>query len=136
MISRIGNKGAPSLRPDGFTFIEVLLAVVILTIGAIGIIRVYVISLQALAVSQDYINEVYLAKEKMAQIQQNEIEQGGLPPEESRGEFQGRYEGFGWQSHIAPSDEKDLNTVNITVFHGDFPPARELSLVAYGQNKK
>ena len=74
IISRIGNKNA-------LTLIEVMVAVIILTVGIIGIIQAYIKSLDVLQISKDYLVEAPLAESKMAEIRRAEAENGGLTQE-------------------------------------------------------
>jgi len=130
MMFRIGSKLA-----RGFTFIEIMLTVVILSIGIIGVIRAYIFSLDALGVSQGYIDAASLAEGKMIETKQVEIENGGLPQGRSEGAFQGRYDRFNWELEVGASDIKGLNTVKVAVFNQKAIPLRKFTLVSYVENK-
>ena len=130
MMSRIGNNN------NGFTLIEVMLSVVIFTMGVIAVIRAYATSLNALQASQNYIYGVCLAKEKLAEIQQSEMENAGVSQGNDQGEFPGQWNRFQWKSQISATNEKGLNAVKITVFNAQTQPVREFSLASYVENKK
>ena len=127
-ISRIGNKKA-------LTLIEVMVAVIILTVGIIGIIQAYIKSLDVLQISKDYLVEAPLAESKMAEIRRAEAENGGLTQEKQSGKFQSPYDNFNWEMEINPSDIKDLNTVKIKCFDKNTFPLREFILISYAKNK-
>lgn len=124
MTSRTGNS-------RGFTLIEVMVTVVILTLGIMGILRAYAVSLHALGISADYIDAICLSKEKMAEIEMDKMEYAGLREGIYRGKFNGRYKGFGWETEILPSGEKGLNLVNVSVFDNRPNPLKIFRLVTY-----
>jgi len=136
LISVLAGMRVSGFTKKGFTFIEVMLTVVILSIGIIGVIRAYIFSLDALGVSQVYIDAVSLAQDKMIEVKQVEIENGGLAQGKSEGAFQGRYDGFNWELEVGASDIKGLNTVKVTVFKQKANPSRKFTLVSYVENKK
>jgi len=128
IISRIGNKNA-------LTLIEVMIAVIILTVGIIGIIQAYIKSLDVLQISKDYLAEVPLAENKMAEIQREEVANRGLAQTKISGKFQSPYDNFNWEMEINPSDITGLNTVKIKCFNGTSFPIREFILISYAKNK-
>jgi len=136
---KIGSKQVGGLNPHtkkGFTFIEIMLTVVILSIGIIGVIRAYIFSLDALGVSQAYIDAAFLAQGKMIEAKQAEVENGGLGQGRSEGEFQGGYDRFNWELEVGVSDIKGLNTLKVTVFKQKANPLRKFTLVSYVENKE
>ena len=120
MTLRIGNS-------QGFTLIEVMLTVVILTFGIAGILRVYAVSINALKVSADYIDAICLSKEKMVEIEMDKRGDTGLRAWESNG----RYKGLAWQTEILPYGEKGLNLVSVSVFKNRLDPSKIFRLVTY-----
>jgi len=136
-ISRISDKG--------FTLIEVLLTITILAVGIIGVLRAYATSVNALEVAQCSLDAVYLLKEKMADIDQYIIENSGIPTGVTKGEFEGKYDKFKWESEISRLDLdiedlkeelKDyLNELKITVVNEHVKPVRRLTLVTYVENE-
>ncbi len=129
MISRIGSK-------DAITLIEVMIAVIILTVGIVGIIQAFMKSLDALQVSRDYLVEAPLAQSKMADMRLEEIGNNGLSQTSTNGEFQSPYEHFNWQLEINPSDMKGLNTVKIKCFNNNALRSREFVLISYAKDKQ
>ena len=117
----------------GFTLIEIMLAITILTIGIIGVLRAYIISVNTLEAGQNSIDAVCLLKEKMAEIEQVVMEEGGISPGTSSGKFEDEFEGFRWELEVKPGPIKSLNEVALVVSHVNQP--RKFSLVTYAENK-
>ena len=115
--------------------IEVMITVIILTVGIISVIRGYIVSLNAFSVSQDYLSEVSLAESKLLEIKQAELENGGLAQGFSQGKFSGEFDSFNWELEVLASEDKDLNIVKATVFREKATPIRKFSLVSYVKNK-
>ena len=127
------RKKVSGISNKGFTLVEVLLAVTILAVGIIGVLRAYATSVNALEVSQENIDAVCLLKEKMAEIEQAGLEQGGIPQGVSSGEFEGSFEGFEWESEVKPSRVDGLNEITLVVSRKEKP--RRFSLVTYVESK-
>ena len=119
----------------GFTLVEVLLAVSILSIGIVGVLRGYATSINALGIAQESANAVCLLKEKMLEIEQIALEQKGIETGRSSGEFKDDgQEGYSWTLESKPAAIADLNEVIITVSHKESP--RKFSLVTYVESGK
>ena len=69
------------ISDKGITLVEVLLAVVVLSVGLTGVLRAYAASIGALEASRETVITIELLKEKMADVEQKMIEQGGFPLE-------------------------------------------------------
>jgi type II secretion system protein I len=128
-MSRIGSN-------RGFTLVEVLLTIAILAIGLIGIIMAYSSLLNAAGVSYEYIDAVCLAKEKMAEIELDELQNKDLTKGTVKGEALGIYEDFNWEKTIEPSDDKKLNIVSVAVFKKDDIRSRRFILETYAYSKE
>ena len=128
MILRIGNN-----QHSGFTLVEIMLTITILTVGIIGILRAYATSINALEVSRDTIDAVCLLKEKMAEIEQTAIDEGGISPGSSSGRFEDEFENFLWKLEVKTGSIEDLNEVTLVVSRVGQP--RKFSLVTYAENK-
>lgn len=128
MTLQIGNKKA-------LTLIEVMIAVIILTVGIIGVIQAYIKSLGVLQVSKDYLIEVPLAESKMTEIERYESENNGLTLSKQSGTFQRPFNQFNWEMEINPSDLTGLNTIKVRCFNQNTFPVRDYVLVDYAKNK-
>ncbi len=122
---RIGN--------SGIMLVEVLLAVVILSIGIVGVLRAYATSIGALEISRDTVNTIELLKEKMADVEQDMIEQGGISAGSASGQFEGEFKDYQWAWEATTSAQEGLCELAMSVLRAD--GARQFSLVTYAQNK-
>lgn len=81
-----------------FTLIEVLAAVMILSVGIIGVVRAYITLASGIETSAFTVQASYLLKTKMADIEKEAIENPGLPAGGGRsGSFGKEYPGFRWE---------------------------------------
>ncbi|MFH0986381.1 MAG: type II secretion system protein [Candidatus Omnitrophota bacterium] len=80
MTLRTGNK-------EGFTLLEVIVAVSILAIGLVGVLRAYATSASAMEKVQYEMDGVFLLKTAMGKIEEKAVTQGILLPGVSSGEF-------------------------------------------------
>ncbi len=129
------NYNAKFKSLSAFTLIEVILAVSILAFGLIGVVKAYIVSVDALEVSQYIIDTTYLLNEKLAEIEQEIIEEPQYFLDNSEGKFEGGYRNFKWVVTVSDSVNEDLKEVKITVFSEQIQPGREESLVCYVENK-
>ncbi len=154
MMSRTGNK-------QGFTLIEVLLAVAILSIGMIGVIRAYVVLMNGIEASRFTVEACYLLKNRMADVQtaaiEGTVDRGLWTVDRDRGmggNFEKGYASFKWEEDITririerdkpkeypekePEEEAQefLDKVHISVSGGeDFGPVRKMSLYTYLESR-
>ena len=126
MTSKTGNKG--------FLLIEVVVALAIISIGMAGILRAFIVSLNAMDASQRYIVGISLAKEKTAEYLQSAMEHKGLAPGSFTGVFQKPYDQYKWEANIAPSDIKDSNVMTISVSNNEPNSSNQVNLVNYVPN--
>lgn len=92
---RIYTRGSP-----GFTLIEILVAMVILTLCLVVIMELFSESLKGGRVSQEYIQAVFHAREKMEEIL--------IAPELSVGSMEGRFpDSTLWKVEITPFEEDE-----------------------------
>ena len=109
MISKTGNKG--------FTFLYVMLAVLVVSIGLTVVIKAYGTCVEVLRVSDDTLASVFLAKEKAAEAELDRtisIERKDLPP--SSGIFGPPFGNYGWEICREPSDTPGLDLHTIMTF--------------------
>ena len=103
-------------RSKGFTLIEIMISVAILSFGMILILQGFTHSLNILRISQNNLQATLLAEEKMAQIQidAKKSQYGFLA--DSNGESKIDNIEFRWQTSITPDEEyEDLNELLTTV---------------------
>lgn len=117
----------------GVTLVEVLLAVVILSVGIAGVLQAYASAVKTLEISQENIDTVNLLRAKMAEIEQSSIEEHGVSAGSADGEFEGAFEGYRWESQIQPTVFKPLHEIHLAVSRQD--GTRSFSFVTYEDNK-
>lgn len=118
---------------SGITLIEVLLAVVVLSVGLVGVLRAYAVSVGALEISRDMINIIELLKEKMGDMEQTMIEQGGVSAGSASGRFDGRFADYNWAWGTTATAQEGLYELTMSVVRVD--GARQVSLITYAPNK-
>jgi len=87
----------------GFTLIEVLVSVVVLTVALVVVMELFSGGLKSGRISQEYVRAVYLAREKMEEI----LTAQQLAPGSEKGEFRG---GYTWEVEISAIDEEPNGT--------------------------
>ena len=121
---------------NGVTLVEVLLAVVILSIGITGVLRAYATSIGALEISRNTVNIIELAKEKMGDLEQGMIEQGGISAGSSSGHFEGEFADYNWAWTATTSALDGLCELALTVSSpSESDSSRQILLATYAQNK-
>ncbi len=110
---------------QGFTLIEVVLAVAILAFGIVGVIHAYGISVRALSAEQKVMDTIFLLGKKMADVELESLMKDGVVSGVSRGKF-GGFDGVGWNVKVSPLmvyskddgnlEESGLSKVVVTVY--------------------
>ncbi len=90
------------MKKSGFTLIEVIIAIAILSISFVMIMQLFSGGLRASRLSCDYTRAVIHAKDKMEEIS-NTLVQGS-------GEFE---DGFKWESEVQPYEELEESPINV-----------------------
>lgn len=96
-------------RERSFTLIELLISVAILGFGLVTVIQSYIISANALNISQNYINAMRIAKDKLSELELAAYEKEGLNPGFSpeQGEERMGQRNFNWLTEIRGISEPD-----------------------------
>ena len=90
------------LRDAGFTLIEVIVAITILSVCLVMIMQLFSAGLRASRASCDYTKAVIYAKDIMEEMSGS--------PEQGSGEFE---DGFSWETEVAPYENPEGITGNI-----------------------
>ncbi|MDD5428360.1 MAG: prepilin-type N-terminal cleavage/methylation domain-containing protein [Candidatus Omnitrophica bacterium] len=101
MILRIGPNKTGLRTKKGFTLIEILTAVAILSAGIIGVIRSYMVLMNAAEVSYFTVQASYLLKTEMARIEKEAIDNCGISAGTKSGNFEAPYSNFSWHAELA-----------------------------------
>jgi len=107
----------------GFTFLEIMVAVAILSIALIAALRTQSQSLLIASESIKNTNILFLAREKMA-----EIELEGYPEVgQSEGTFE-KHPEFRWKVEVKETPVEDLRDVTLTIFWKEADMERKYSI--------
>lgn len=125
------------LRIKGFTLLEVMLAVTILTVGLIMVVRSYITSLHAVKSSQDFLIAGLLLEQKLWQKQEEQTRSGGVNTEEEQGEFDPPLDRFSYKIGF----EEEENTPflfkgTFEVFWQERQKGHGISCLTYLRSKK
>ncbi|MCK5849376.1 MAG: prepilin-type N-terminal cleavage/methylation domain-containing protein [Kiritimatiellae bacterium] len=97
-------------RLAGFTLIEVLVAIVILSVCVVGILHAFDSSLSALGVSRNCLWSGMLINEKISEFEGYAREHDEAGMVSGRGAFTGSYSDFRWKSDVSDvSVETDID---------------------------
>lgn len=95
-------------RSRGFTLIETLVAVMILSVSLVVVMQLFSGGLKANKISNDYLYGIFHAREKMEEL----LASSDLLPGSFSGDFK---DGYKWQAVIAFTDEADEISEKMTV---------------------
>jgi len=160
MISVIGNKlrflafgSRFSAMPDtgrrtanaelSFTFVELMVAVVILSVGLIFIIEGFIVAAGAMNTSSVRIQLVPFLESKMYELELSAQENNGIERGASEGEFLLDSRSVSWGLEIFGVEKEedldlsdDLNEVRLNVNWQEKNFARKIQVLTYLKNKK
>lgn len=118
---------------EGMTLVEILLAVVILSVGIAGVLQAYAVAVTTLETGQDYIDAIQLLKAKMAEIEQKAIEEKGLSVGLAQGEFEEGPGDYQWEWEVQPTPLESLHELKLVISSPS--KSRQFSLITYAENK-
>ncbi|OGL39484.1 MAG: hypothetical protein A3C43_07450 [Candidatus Schekmanbacteria bacterium RIFCSPHIGHO2_02_FULL_38_11] len=107
----------------GFTFLEIMVAVAILSIALIAALRAQSQSLSIASESIRTTNVVFLAREKMA-----EIELDGYPQQEKTDGVFEKHPEYRWEIEVKETPVEDLKDVTLTILWKEGDRERRYSL--------
>ncbi|MFH1900794.1 MAG: prepilin-type N-terminal cleavage/methylation domain-containing protein [Candidatus Omnitrophota bacterium] len=110
----------------GFTLVEVMLAVVVLSLGTGFLYKTFFTLLDAHGFCRNHLEANLFALDKLWEAQQKLWEEKVLPLGSTTGEHKGRAKVFNWKLSIAPLSElEDIYKVNLNLSWQE--PQREVS---------
>ncbi|MCX5708990.1 MAG: prepilin-type N-terminal cleavage/methylation domain-containing protein [Candidatus Omnitrophica bacterium] len=114
-MSKTGNKKRKA-DSRGFTLIEVMVAVAVLSFGLVMVYQAFFIVLDSFNYSADYLEIVSWMDEKIWQVQDSIMRTGALEGNSNQGEFVARNKNFDWaiSSNVLGS-AGNLYAVNLEV---------------------
>ena len=118
---------------NGFTLIEVLLTLFILSVGLVFILRSYVTTLDAITRVEDISVLSNLLENKMEEVKNETIENNGIDVGNAFGEFRvSAAEKYDWHLKVMPSDvAPSLNKVQLTASWNEQAKVRKMMMTTY-----
>ncbi len=89
-----------SAKKSGFTLIETLVAIVILSVGIVGVLHAFDASIVAFGIARDRLHSTSLIKDKITDLEIQVWEQGNIQEISSDGWFSSPYTEFRWEVSI------------------------------------
>ena len=119
------------LGKKGFLLLEVLVSVIIITVGLVYIIRSFSMSTRAIATSRDYIKAASLMEDKLWELEQaRQVERG-----EDKGYFDDERK-FTWEIKAEEEEESPVNKMELDVSWKRRERSQSISLVTYIWNEE
>lgn len=127
----------------GFTFIELMVTVIVLTVGLVLIIQGFITAAGALNNMQDNIQAVRFLDLKMQELEASAGKDNGIKRGNSEGKFSSGAKDFNWSLEVIGVEKEkdldlseDLNEVRLKVSWQEKGLPKDLSAAAYLRNKK
>ncbi|MGQ9523389.1 MAG: type IV pilus modification PilV family protein [Armatimonadota bacterium] len=98
-------------RPAGFTLLEMLVAMVLLTVGITGTMGALSGILQGARLADDYTTASLLAQSRLTELEQVD----GLVEGTAEGDFGEDYPGWRWEQEVIQAESEGLLQVTVTV---------------------
>lgn len=99
------------MNKQGFTLLEVIVAMVVVVVGLILISQAFSIGLRAVRVSDKATIARFLAEQKIAELET----QAFSTLQSTNGDFGTNYPGFTWQEEVTSTDLDNLKQVTLTI---------------------
>ena len=120
------------LNDNGFSLLEVIVALAIMAIGYITVLNLFSVSIKSVGMSDQYMRAVRLASSKLSEIEMMDYETAALS-----GTFEENEETFQWSLDIEPYESPlndpeiniNLSKVILRVFWDDNQKQRNVELV-------
>ena len=118
--------------PGGFTLLEVLISLAIISIVLITCLRAQNQSIQVYNLSRDMTVATILARQKIG-----EIEAAGFPElGEDEGDFEEQFPGFTWKKAVSMTPFEEARRVDLSIIWKDGIRERRVDVVSYITNTK
>lgn len=127
----------------GFSFVELMTALVILCAGLVIIIQGFILAASVLNRAQNTVIACNFMEEKLQALEIAAKKDNGIKRDEDEGSFSSLERAFDWNLDISSLKEEedmdleeDLNTVKLEVAWQEQNQPRGLSVATYVKNKK
>lgn len=127
----------------GFTFVELMVALVILCTGLVFIIHGFITAAGVLNTTQNDVAAFQFLDAKMQELELAAKKDTGIKREDSEGDFSSVERGFNWNLEVTAVEKEqeldlseDLNEVRLAVAWQERNQPKDLSAVTYLRNQK
>lgn len=124
------NEGSPALSSDGFTLIEVMVALFIFSVAVLILLAARVQTVRMNEYTRETLTLVNLANNKLSEI----VARGFVPPGVMTGKFAKPFRDYRWVEKVSASPLPIVRQVTLTVTHGESHNSRSFSLTTYVSN--
>jgi prepilin-type N-terminal cleavage/methylation domain-containing protein len=132
-----------SLAQQGFSFVELMITMVVVTVGLVFIIQGFIVASNVLDTAQNYLRVIPFLDAKIQDIEASARINNGVDRHSDEGEFVFLAKNFNWNLEVVstkqegdPDLSEDLNEVSLKVSWQERNSAKDLSVVTYLRNKK
>ena len=120
----------------GFTFIELMFAVVLLSFGLIAIMRSFMITIDSMNRTEHILAASKFLEDKMEELKQTTKENNGIAPGRTAGQFESeKKKDFSWELSVLPSGISDeLNEAKLIISWKERNKPQRLVTATYLKN--
>ena len=111
----------PRSQAKGFTLLEVIVALAIIATAFTALLGLHTQNLKTIARDRGYTEALFLAREKLAEIELQGVPDPGFSSGDFEGKFPGEYPGYRWEMNVVvPGFFQNVREVSVSVA----PPGR------------
>jgi len=128
---------------SGFSFVELMITMVILCVGLVLVIQGFITAAAALNRTQNMISACSFLDTKMQELEATAKKNNGIKKDTSEGTFSAKERDFNWNLDISAMEKdeemdlsEDLNVAKLEVSWDEQNQPKDLAVMAYVKNKK
>lgn len=120
---------------DGFTLLEVLVAVAVLALALVSLLGLQVRNLALLARDQRVTDATLLARDLMTQAEIEPLPDLGVTSGDFEERYPDRYPGLRWEREVLPTPLADLREVRVRVFRDELGSGDDVALTYFARRR-
>lgn len=118
-------------RRDGFTLLEVLVAVAVLGLALVSLLGLHVRNLALLERDRRITESTLLARALMTEAEVEPFPDLGLTNGDFEDRYPGRYPDLRWEREVSTTPVPDVREIHVRVFHGEEESGDDVNLSYY-----